>query len=63
MQTISGNMSHSSKAEYLECCRARYPNRKRAGRNTTIDEISNVLGYDRKHASKALNGKVNLGKG
>jgi hypothetical protein len=27
-----------------------------------IDEVSNVLGWNRKHAIKALNGKVSLGK-
>ena len=27
-----------------------------------IDEVSDVLGWDRKHAIKALNGKVSLGK-
>ena len=27
-----------------------------------IDEVSDVLGWNRKHAIKALNGKVSLGK-
>ena len=27
-----------------------------------IDEVSDVLGWDRQHAIKALNGKVSLGK-
>jgi len=28
-----------------------------------IDEVSDTLGWDRKHAIKALNGKVSLGRG
>jgi hypothetical protein len=62
MQTISGIMSQKSKAEYLESCRARYSKRNRAGRSAMIDEVSDVLGWNRKHAIKALNGKVSLGK-
>ena len=62
MQTISGIMSQKSKTEYLESCGMRYPNRNRAGRSAMIDEVSDVLGWDRKHAIKALNGKVSLGK-
>ena len=56
-------MSQKSKIEYLESCRVRYPSRNRAGRSAMIDEVSDTLGWDRKHAIKALNGKVSLGQG
>lgn len=55
-------MSHTSKEEYLESCRQRYPSRNRAGKSAMIDEISDTLGWDRKHAIKALNNRVTLGK-
>jgi hypothetical protein len=55
-------MIQKSKTEYLESCRARHPNRNRAGRSAMIDEVSDVLGWNRKHAIKALNGKVSLGQ-
>ena len=54
-------MSHTSKEQYLESCRQRYPNRNRAGKGAMIDEVSDTLGWDRKHTIKALNGKVTLG--
>jgi hypothetical protein len=55
-------MSHTSKEEYLESCRRRYPSRNRAGKSAMIDEVSDTLGWDRKHAIKALNGRVAHGK-
>jgi hypothetical protein len=60
MKLLSGIMSQKSKEEYLESCRARYPSRNRQGKSTMIDEVS-VLGWERKHTIKALNGKVSLG--
>lgn len=54
-------MSHVSKEEYLESCRRRYPSRNRLGRSAMIDEVSDTLGWDRKHTIKALNGKVSHG--
>lgn len=54
-------MSHVSKKEYLESCRQRYLSRNRQGRSAMIDEIIDAFGWDRKHAIKALNGKVTLG--
>ena len=61
MKTLSGIMSHQSKEEYLENCRARYPSRNRTGKSTMIDEVSDAFGWERKHTIKALNGKVSLG--
>jgi hypothetical protein len=61
MKLLSGMMSQKSKEEYLENCRARYPSRNRQGKSAMIDEVSDVLGWDRKHTIKALNGKVSLG--
>lgn len=55
-------MSQKSREEYLESCRERYPSRNRAGRSAMIDEVSDVLGWDRKHTIKALNGRVSHGK-
>ena len=55
-------MSHQSKEEYIESCRERYPIRNRAGKGAMIDEVSDTLGWERKHTIKALNGKVSLGK-
>lgn len=54
-------MSHQSKEEYLESCRARYPGRNRVGKSAMIDEVSDAFGWERKHAIKALNGQVALG--
>ena len=51
-------MSHVGKEEYLESCRKRYPSRNRAGRSAMIDEVSDTLGWERKHTIKALNGKL-----
>ena len=61
MKSLSGIMSHQSKEEYLESCRARYPSRNREGKSAMIDEVSDVFGWVRKHTIKALNGKVSLG--
>jgi len=61
MKLLSGIMSQKSKEEYLESCRARYPSRNRKGKSAMIDEVSDVLGWERKHTIKALNGKVSLG--
>jgi len=58
MKTLSGIMSHQSKEEYLESCRVRYPSRNRVGKSAMIDEVSDTLGWERKHTIKALNGKV-----
>ena len=54
-------MSHISKKEYLDSCRQRYLNRNRQGRSAMIDEVIDAFGWDRKHAIKALNGKVTRG--
>jgi hypothetical protein len=62
MKSISGIMSNQSKKEYLEACRVRYPSRNRAGKSAMIDEVSDALGWNRKHTIKALNGKVSLGR-
>jgi len=61
MKTLSGIMSHISKKEYLESCRQRYLSRNRQGRSAMIDEVIDAFGWDRKHAIKALNGKVTHG--
>jgi hypothetical protein len=63
MRTLAGIMSQKSKIEYLENCRARYPSRNRVGRSAMIDGVGDTLGWDRKHAIKALNGQVSLGRG
>ena len=63
MKSLTGIMSQKGKNEYLETCRARYPGRNRAGRSAMIDEVSDTLGWDRKHTIKALNGKASLGQG
>ena len=55
-------MSKTSKEQYLESCRRRYASRNRRGKSAMIDEVSDALGWDRKHTIKALNGKVALGK-
>jgi hypothetical protein len=56
-------MSQKSKIEYLESCRVRYPSRNRVGKGVMIDEVSDALGWDRKHTIKALNGRVSVGHG
>jgi hypothetical protein len=55
-------MSKRSKEEFLEWCRSRYPKRDRKGKSRMLDEICETLGWDRKHAIKALNGLVSLGR-
>lgn len=50
-------MSHKSQQEYLESCRVRYPSRNREGKSRMINEISDAMGWTRKHTIKALNGK------
>ena len=55
-------MSHQSKGEYIESSGARYPSRNRAGKGGMIDEVSDVLDWERKYAIKVLNGKVSLGR-
>lgn len=62
MKTLSGIMSNESKTQYLESCRARYPNRNRKGKSAMIDEVCDTLGWERKHTIKALNGKVHKGQ-
>jgi len=61
MKTKSGPMSKKSKSEYLEMCRRRYGRRNREGKTVMIDEVSEVMGWDRKHTIKALNRRVNQG--
>jgi hypothetical protein len=61
MKILFGVMSNISKKEYLESCRQRYLSRNRAGRSAMIDEIIDAFGWDRKHAIKALKGKVTHG--
>ena len=55
-------MSKRSKEEFLEWCRSRYPKRDRKGKSRMLDEICETFGWDRKHAIKALNGRVSLGR-
>lgn len=62
MKALSEIMSNTSKQQYLESCRARYPSRNRAGKSKMIDEVSDTFGWNRKHTIKALNNKVSLGK-
>jgi hypothetical protein len=57
MKTLSEIMSNQSKEEYLNSCRVRYPSRNRKGRSLMIDEVSDTLGWNRKHTIKALNGQ------
>jgi hypothetical protein len=54
-------MSKRSKDEFLEWCRQRYPRRDRRGKSRMLDEVCESFGWERKHAIKALNGKVALG--
>lgn len=61
MKLLSEIMSKPSRIQYLESCRARYPSRNRGGKSRMIDEVSDTMGWDRKHTIKALNGKVHLG--
>ena len=61
MKLLSEIMSKENKEAYLESCRARYPSRNKAGRTRMIDEVSDTLGWNRKHTIKALNGHVSLG--
>ncbi len=58
MKIRSGVTSHTSQEDYLEKGPERYPSRSRAGRSAMIDEVSNTLGWDRKHTLKALNRQV-----
>jgi len=60
MKIISGIMSNLSKQEYIEARRLCHPSRNRAGKSAMIDEVSDTLGWDRKHTIKALNEKVSL---
>lgn len=62
MKILTGIMSHQSQEEYLESCRLRYPSRNRAGKSAMLDEVCDTLGWERKHAIKALNNQVSLGK-
>lgn len=62
MKTLSGIMSKESKEQYLESCRLRYPSRNRQGKSAMIDEVGDVMAWDRKHTIKVLNGRVCLGK-
>lgn len=63
MKTLTGIMSKESQKELLESCRLRYPGRGREGRSRLIDEVCDTLGVTRKHAIKALNGRVSTGGG
>ena len=62
MKLLSGIMSKQSKQEYLEDRRARYRSRNQAGKGMMIDEVCDTFGWGRKHAIKALNEQVSLGK-
>ena len=55
-------MSKQSKEEYLNSCRDRYSKRNRKGKSAMIDEVCETLSWNRKHAIKALNGKVSNAK-
>jgi hypothetical protein len=50
-------MSETSKQEYLAGARKRYTRRNRAGKTRLLDEVCEALGWGRKHAIKALNGR------
>jgi len=54
-------MSETSKQEYLAGARGRYARRNRAGKTRLLDEVCEALGWERKHAIKALNGKRSKG--
>jgi len=62
MKKETGTMSKQSKSELLEYCRKRYGRRNREGKSAMIDELSEVMGWGRKHTIKALNGRVTQGK-
>jgi hypothetical protein len=61
MQTLSKIMNKQSKEEYLKSCRVRYLIRNRKGKSVMIDEVSEILGWSRKHTIKALNSQVTKG--
>ena len=54
-------MSDTGKQEYLSGARARYGRRTREGKSRLLDEVCEALGWERKHAIKALNGKRSTG--
>lgn len=62
MKKESGQMSKKSKSEFLGHRRSRYGQRNREGKSAMISEVSEVMGWDRKHTIKALNGRVSHGK-
>ena len=62
MKKESGTMSKKSKSELLEYCRKRYGRRNREGKSAMIDELSEVMSWDRKHTIKALNARVTQGR-
>ena len=55
-------MSKRSKEEFLAWCRSRYPKRDRKGKSRMLDEVCDTLGWNRKHAIKALKALVSLGR-
>ena len=59
MGNYSGTMSESSKREYFESARSRYGRRNRKGKSRLLDELCETLDWDRKHAIKSLNGRIN----
>ncbi len=61
MKILTGIMSKESKTQYMESIRRRYSGRGRAGRSRLLDEVCDTLGLSRKHAIKALNGRVSTG--
>ncbi|NJM36631.1 MAG: hypothetical protein HC845_01455 [Akkermansiaceae bacterium] len=61
MKSLSRIMSQTSKAQYLENCRRRYLSRNWQGKSAMIDEVSDTMGWERKHTIKVLNRKVSLG--
>ena len=58
MGNQSGAMSQRSRQEYVNSARSRYGRRNRAGKSRLLDEVCETLGWDRKHAIKALNNYV-----
>ena len=54
MKSRSRIMNYTSKKEYLENCRERYPSRNRARKCVMIDVVSDTLGWDRKHIIVAI---------
>ena len=62
MKTQTVTMSKKCRNEYLEVSRERHKRRNRGGESAMIDEVSNLLEWDRKHTIKVLNEKKSFGE-